>query len=77
MYTMHVHIRFCVDTTHGSRVRSQNTNFGSNFESNLTFDPTGRGQFLENFKNAVTGLFLLSSCFTVPIFVHIGPAESE
>ena len=39
--------------------------------------PTGRGPFLENFKNAVTGLFLGSSCFTVPIFVHIGQAESE
>jgi len=39
--------------------------------------PTGRGPFLENFKNAATGLFPWSSCFTVPIFVHIGPAESE
>ncbi len=36
-----------------------------------------RGQICKFWKNAVTGLFTGSSCFTVPIFVHIGLAGSE
>jgi len=43
----------------------------------LNFDLSVRGQIIKFCKNAVTGLFPGSSCFTVPIFVHIGPAESE
>ena len=33
--------------------------------------PTGRGPFLENFKNAFTRLFVGSSRLIVSIFVHI------
>jgi Pyruvate/2-oxoacid:ferredoxin oxidoreductase delta subunit len=83
MDTMHDHNRFCVDPTHGFRIRSRNTNFESNFVSNLTFDPywpltpTSRGQFLEHFKNAPPSLFVGSSRLVGPIFVHIGLAWSE
>ena len=35
------------------------------------------GQIYNFGKNAVTGLFPGSSCFTVPIFVHIRPAGSK
>ena len=66
---MNVHIRFCADPTYG---------FRDQISSQIgPLTPTGRGPFWENFKNAITGLFPWSSCFTVPIFVHIGPAESE
>jgi hypothetical protein len=51
--------------------------FGSKIGQILNFDLSMRGQISKFEKNAVTGLFLGSSCFTVPIFVHIGPAESE
>ena len=39
--------------------------------------PSGRGQFLENPKNAFTSLFIGSSSLIVSIFVHIGLAGFE
>ena len=48
--------------------------FGVKFGQNLTFDLSLGGQFLQNLKNACTGLFLWSSSLFVPILVHFGHA---
>ena len=51
--------------------------FGSKLGQILNFDLPVWGQISKFCKNAAKSLFPGSSCFTVPIFVHIGPAESE
>ena len=74
---MHVHMRICVEPTHGFRVRWQNTIFYQISSQIWPLTPTGRSQFLINIKNAFTSLIVESSCLFVPSFVHIVIAGSE
>jgi hypothetical protein len=53
------------------------SDFGAKFGQIFTFDLSVRGQICKFWKNAVTGWFPVSSCFTVPIFIHIELAGSE
>jgi hypothetical protein len=50
--------------------------FGAKFGQIFNFDFSVRS-ILRNFKNAITGLFLGSSCLVVPIFVQRGLVRSE
>jgi hypothetical protein len=64
---------FCPHRTCRIRMTSQNVISGSNFD----LWPLRARSNLQILKNAVMSLFTGSSCFTMPIFVHIGLAGSE